>query len=258
MTKSRPLRDTSPVKTPRTMTRPDLRTALTAWPMVSASPPTVSKTTSGPVFAGPGHEVGFGDGLDAEVGGGAALVLVARANGDAGAAVAGEEGGEQADGPGADDEDAAIDLQPCHIHRPHADGERLGEGGGEGRDGGVDGVDGVGWGVDELAHAAGDAGADERAFVAEMPLARDAEVADAAAGGGPRRRRGRRLGRRDHRGPCRRLRGPECRQAGWGESGGRSGGRSRRCRRRRPSSGRGRARAGRAQPRRVRCRRRST
>ena len=45
-------------------------------------------------------------------------------------------------------------------------------------------MDGVGWGVDELAHAAGDAGADERAFVAEMPLARDAEVADAAAGVG--------------------------------------------------------------------------
>ena len=95
--------------------------------MVSASPPTVSKTTSGPLSLGPGHEVGFGDGLDAEVGGGAALVLVARADGDAGATVAGEQGGEQPDGAGADDEYAAIDLQPCHIHRPHADGEGLGE-----------------------------------------------------------------------------------------------------------------------------------
>ena len=81
----------------------------------------------GPVVVGPGHEVGFGDGLDAEVGGGAVLVLVARADGDAGAAVAGEQGGEQPDRAGADDEHAAIDLQPRHGHRPHADGEGLGE-----------------------------------------------------------------------------------------------------------------------------------
>ena len=62
--------------------------------MVSASPPTVSKIDVGAVVVGPGHEVGLGNCLDAEVGGGAALVLVARTDGDASAAVAGEQRGE--------------------------------------------------------------------------------------------------------------------------------------------------------------------
>ena len=81
----------------------------------------------GAVVAGPGHEVGLGDGFDAKRGSGAALVLVAGGDSDAFAAVAGEQCGQEPDRAGADDEDAAIDLQARHDHGPRADGEGLGE-----------------------------------------------------------------------------------------------------------------------------------
>ena len=42
-------------------------------------------------------------------------------------------------------------------------------------------MDGVGGGIDEFAHAAGDARADEHAFVTQMALARDTEVADSTS-----------------------------------------------------------------------------
>ena len=76
-------------------------------------------------------------------------------DGDLGGAVPGQEAGEEADGPGAQHQHPALDLQAAQGDAPVGASHRLYKGCEERGEGVGNGVDGVGGDIDKLGETAG-------------------------------------------------------------------------------------------------------